>query len=132
MNVFEQVKNFNTVFGLTPIPVKELHARLVRFREILDDEMVECDDILRLMTADASLLDVKVAIADWLGDIIVYCASEMFRQGLPPEAVIDIIMSSQASKLVDGKPLVQNGKVVKGPGYTPPEPALRVMLEGRV
>ena len=51
-------------------------------------------------------VDIAVAIADLLGDIIVYCRSEALKYGLPLEDVLDLIMDSNESKLgaADGKP----------------------------
>ena len=73
------------------------------------------------------------AIADVLGDIIVYCRSEALKYGIPLEEVLDIIMDSNESKLgADGKPIYDaNGKFLKGPNYWKPEPKIKSMLEGR-
>jgi predicted HAD superfamily Cof-like phosphohydrolase len=73
---------------------------------------------------------VAVAIADVLGDIIVYCRSEALKYGLPLEDVLNVIMDSNESKLgADGKPIYdENGKFLKGPGYWKPEPKIRELL----
>jgi predicted HAD superfamily Cof-like phosphohydrolase len=70
-------------------------------------------------------------LADLLGDIQVYCASEMRKFGLPQDDVLSIIMQSNFSKLgADGKPIYdERGKVQKGPGYWKPEPKISAMLE---
>lgn len=74
------------------------------------------------------LLDIitLVMIADWLGDIQVYCASEMKKYGLPNDEVLATIMDSNFSKLgSDGLPIYNDkGKVLKGPNYFKPEKAL--------
>lgn len=77
-------------------------------------------------------IDVKVAIADLLGDVIVYCRSEALKYGLPLEKVLDIIMDSNESKLgADGKPIYdENGKFLKGPNYWKPEPKIKSLLLG--
>jgi len=69
--------------------------------------------------------------ADLLGDVIVYCRSEALKYGLPLEAVLDIIMDSNESKLgADGKPIYDaNGKFLKGPGYWKPDPKIKSLLE---
>ena len=69
-------------------------------------------------------------LADLLGDIQVYCASEMAKFGLPLDQVLAIIMQSNFSKLgADGKPIYdERGKVMKGPDYWKPEPKLQAML----
>ena len=71
------------------------------------------------------------ALADTLGDIVVYAFSEARRWGIPLLDVLNIIMDSQDSKLVDGKPLMSEdgSKFIKGPNYEPPEPQIRALLE---
>ena len=71
-----------------------------------------------------------MALADWLGDLMIYAASEMRRFGIPVEKTLSIIMDSNFSKLgADGKPIIKNGKVTKGPHFQAPEPKLKAMLE---
>jgi len=74
-----------------------------------------------------------VALADLLGDVMVYCRSEALKYGLPLEAVLDVIMDSNESKLgADGKPIYDgNGKFLKGPNYWKPEPKIKALLEAR-
>lgn len=107
--------------------------RLVRFKTTLLDEVHEIDEIVALAQDGAAPADVAVAIADVLGDIIVYCRSEALKYGLPLEAVLDVIMDSNESKLgADGKPIYDaNGKFLKGPDYWKPEPKIKALLEER-
>ncbi len=69
-------------------------------------------------------------LGDLLGDVQVYCASEMAKFGLPLDEVLAIIMQSNFSKLdADGKPIYdERGKVMKGPGYWKPEPKIQALL----
>jgi predicted HAD superfamily Cof-like phosphohydrolase len=73
---------------------------------------------------------VLAQIADWLGDIQVYCASEMRKFGLDNDATLGIIMASNFSKLdEDGEPIYDSrGKVLKGTNFFPPEPELRELI----
>ena len=107
--------------------------RLKKFKATLMDEVHEIDEIVALANNGSSAADVAVAIADVLGDIIVYCRSEALKYGIPLEEVLDIIMDSNESKLgADGKPIYDaNGKFLKGPNYWKPEPKIKSMLEGR-
>ena len=106
---------------------------LVKFKATLMDEVHEIDGIVDLAKSGASPVDLAVAIADVLGDIIVYCRSEALKYGLPLEDVLDIIMDSNESKLgADGKPIYDaNGKFLKGPSYWKPEPRIKALLEAR-
>jgi predicted HAD superfamily Cof-like phosphohydrolase len=129
------VTEFNSLYGLAHPPSPKLPAtrtelvnQLVNFRKILSDEVNEVDDILiKLTDGSVSQPDILTEIADWLGDLQVYCASEMVKYGLEPSAVLGIIMSSNMSKLgADGKPIIDEfGKVMKGPNYWKPEPMLK-------
>lgn len=105
--------------------------RLVKFKATLLDEVHEIDEIVQLSKNGGAAIDVAVALADLLGDIMVYCRSEALKYGLPLEDVLDVIMDSNESKLgADGKPIYDaNGKFLKGPGYWKPEPKIKVLLE---
>jgi len=107
--------------------------RLVKFKATLMDEVHEIDEIVKLSKEGGAPLAIAVAIADLLGDIVVYCRSEALKYGLPLEDVLDVIMDSNESKLgADGKPIYDaNGKFLKGPSYWRPEPRIRALLERR-
>ena len=129
-----EIEKFHTVFGLpAPKTVQPLTLeRIVRFKEILQDELNEVNDILtvlRMQPEKEQMMDAQVMLADWLGDIIVYCASEARRHGIPLEQVLQIIFQSNLSKLDrDGNPIVVDGKVQKGPNYWRPEGKIRELL----
>jgi hypothetical protein len=65
-------------------------------------------------------------IADILGDVQVYAASEMRKYGLDNDRVLQIIMKSNFSKNnPDGTTSYdEEGKVLKGPNYKKPEPEI--------
>lgn len=96
------------------------------FEKILVKELKEHEDI----DLHAPEIDVLTDLADLLGDIIVYCASEMLRYGIPVMDVLKIIMDSNFSKLdANGNPIYdENGKVCKGPYYWKPEPQIKALL----
>lgn len=105
--------------------------RLKAFKHILCEEIDEIDEIVSAVESGAPALDVLTMLADLLGDIQVYCASEMAKFGLPLNDVLTIIMQSNFSKLgADGKPIYdERGKVMKGPDYWKPESKIRALLE---
>ncbi|MGH9810434.1 MAG: pyrophosphatase [Terriglobia bacterium] len=105
--------------------------RLARFKSTLMDEVHEIDEIVKLAKDGDAPVDIAVAIADLLGDVIVYCRSEALKYGLPLEEVLEVIMDSNESKLgADGKPIYDaNGKFLKGPNYWKPEPRIKALLE---
>lgn len=105
--------------------------RLVNFKATLMDEVHEIDDIAAMVAKGADPMEVLTAIADLLGDVIVYCRSEALKYGLQLEDVLDVIMDSNESKLgADGNPIYDaNGKFLKGPNYWKPEPRIKALLE---
>ena len=115
-----------------PALPEDVVGRLTKFKATLMDEVHEIDQIVELARQGGQRIDILVAMADLLGDVIVYCRSEALKYGLPLEEVLDIIMDSNESKLgADGRPIYDaNGKFLKGPGYWKPEPKIRALLEG--
>jgi NTP pyrophosphatase (non-canonical NTP hydrolase) len=130
----ERIASMNAMYRLPahqqPVITDNVAERLVKFKATLLDEVHEVDEIVALANGGASKLDIAVAIADVLGDIIVYCRSEALKYGLPLEDVLDVIMDSNESKLgADGNPIYDgNGKFLKGPNYWKPEPKIRELL----
>lgn len=114
-----------------PVLPEDVVGRLTKFKATLMDEVHEIDEIVGLAQKGAPQIDILVAMADLLGDVIVYCRSEALKYGLPLEEVLDVIMDSNESKLgADGKPIYDaNGKFLKGPGYWKPEPKIKALLE---
>jgi len=131
----QRIAAMNAMYKLpacdTPTLPENVADRLVKFKATLLDEDHEIDEIVQLANSGASANDVAVAIADVLGDIMVYCRSEALKYGLPLEDVLDIIMDSNESNLgADGKPIYDaNGKFLKGPNYWKPEPKIKALLD---
>jgi predicted HAD superfamily Cof-like phosphohydrolase len=131
----DRIALMNSMYKLpahtSPTIPPEVPDRLRKFKATLLDEINEIDEIVLASQQSSNPLDLAVAIADLLGDIIVYCRSEALKYGLPLEDVLDIIMDSNESKLdANGKPIYDiNGKFLKGPNYWKPEPKIRQLLE---
>ena len=134
----ERIAAMNAMYKLPahsrPTLPADVVDRLTRFKATLLDEVHEIDEIVKLARDGAAALDIAVAVADLLGDIIVYCRSEALKYGLPLEEVLDVIMDSNESKLgADGKPIYDaNGKFLKGPHYWRPEPRIKALLAARM
>jgi len=133
----DRIAAMNAMYKLpahdSPVVPANVAERLAMFKATLLDEVHEIDDIVRHAQSGGDAAEIAVAIADLLGDIIVYCRSEALKYGLPLEAVLDIIMDSNESKLgADGKPIYDaNGKFLKGPNYWKPEPKIKALLQQR-
>jgi len=131
----QRITEMNAMYKLPahsrPALPPDVAERLVKFKATLLDEVHEIDEIVKLSQAGGSPMDIAVAMADLLGDIIVYCRSEALKYGLPLEEVLDVIMDSNESKLgADGKPIYDaNGKFLKGPNYWKPEPKIKALLQ---
>ena len=136
--MFNDVKKFNEMYGFpapeAPTMPDNFPLKLLNFTKILRDELNEGFDIIDAYnTENPPNIETLTNLADWLGDIMVYCASEGAKYGLPMQQVISIIMQSNFSKMgADGKPIKdQYGKLHKGPNYWKPEPKIRNLLEGK-
>jgi hypothetical protein len=118
--------------SLTAFPGEPMQVRLEKFQRTLAKELAEGRDIEDSVThCFGTDLDHLAGVADWLGDIVVYCYSEAAKYGIPLDVVLAIIMRSNETKLgADGKPIYDaDGKFCKGPNYVAPEPEIRVLLE---
>ncbi len=130
----ERIGLMNAMYQLPandkPTLPEDVAERLKKFKITLSDEVSEIDDIIKMVENGESSANVLVAIADILGDVIVYCRSEALKYGIPLEDVLDLIMDSNESKLgADGKPIYdENGKFLKGPDYWKPEPKIKALL----
>jgi predicted HAD superfamily Cof-like phosphohydrolase len=130
------IKKFNDMYGLPysnhpTTALEPVQHRMKLFKKIISDEVSEVDDIIAY--GDRDELDDLVSIADWLGDLIVYCSSEAKRYGLPMDEVLAIIMESNFSKLDEnGEAIIEEGKVQKGKSYFKPEPKIRELLKARM
>lgn len=134
------IQKFNGIYKLpiSSVPTLDVGVpvldRLAAFKDILSEELKEIDDITDAVKTGSDPLDVLTMLADLLGDLQVYCASEMAKFGLPLDAILATIMQSNFSKLgADGVPIYdERGKVLKGPNYWKPEPKIRALLEARM
>ena len=130
------IEKFNGIYKLPVNAIPTLNVgvpaaeRMASFKNILMEEVHEMDEIIAAQNAGKNPIEVLTMLADLLGDIQVYCASEMAKFGLPLDQVLAIIMQSNFSKLgADGLPIYdERGKVMKGPDYWKPEPKLQTML----
>ena len=131
----KRIAAMNAMYKLPaqPSPVLPVDPadRLRKFRATLLDEVNEIDEIVTAVEGQEDPMDVLVAVADLLGDVIVYCRSEALKYGIPLEEMLAVIMDSNESKLdAEGKPIYDsNGKFLKGPNYWKPESKLRELLQ---
>lgn len=112
----ELVAEFHRTFGLAirTRPVArppEWVARLDLLREELDEYVEAVTD------------DDPVAVADALADMVYVIAGSALVHGINLDACLAEVHRSNMSKLgADGHPILRDdGKVLKGPGYTPPD-----------
>jgi NTP pyrophosphatase (non-canonical NTP hydrolase) len=143
---YGDIRKFNEMYRLESNATPNLLGaqRVRQFHNILAEEVEEGVDLAKryesLQTdtnkdlSHDSSLSLLTEMADWLGDIVVYCASEARRWGIPLEQVLKIIMESNFSKLDrNGEPIYdERGKVMKGPDYWKPEPKIRDILSNLI
>lgn len=135
----DKITDFNNLYGLPCLDVPgipngmkpaQLDEYLEKLYSILFEELQEVEAIRMEIRAGSDPITVLTELADWLGDMQVYCASELRKFGIPNTLILSIIMASNMSKLgEDGKPIYdERGKVLKGPGYWKPEPQIKRAL----
>lgn len=128
------IVSFNNMYGMGKHDLKDTDAivlRLQQFKQMLVDEVDEVDNIIDMLVKGTYVdkHSLLVDLADWMGDIQIFCASEMERFDIPLYATLSIIMDSNFSKKqTDGTALFIDGKLQKGPNYWKPEPVLSDML----
>lgn len=107
-------------------------TRLTKFKKTLLDEVEEVNTIIEKI-GKVPQEEVLTDIADWLGDIEVYCRSEALKFGIPMDAVLSAIMGSNFTKLgPSGVPIYnQDGKFLKDmSSFIPPEDAINTVMFG--
>lgn len=132
----DMVREFHESFG-HPVESKPISPSLkllsLRLKLILEevDELVKAtgtkvtalEDGSYVVEVDGSSQYDPVEVADALGDILYVVYGAFLALGLPAKEVFKEIHDSNMTKLgPDGKPMYnENGKVVKGPNYRPPD-----------
>ncbi len=114
------VQAFHTAFGLgysqTPLATLGVDKNNLRFR-LMDEENKEY--------LEAAMAGDLVEVADALGDMLYILCGTIIEHGLQDkiEEVFAEIQRSNMSKLgADGQPIYrEDGKVMKGPNYSPPD-----------
>lgn len=126
MKVSEMVAAFHRAFGIpirpsptTCVPEYELRLRL------LHEEVGEYRDAVKE--------DDVVGIADGLADIVYIAYGTALAYGIDLDAVLEEVHRSNMSKLgEDGQPILRpDGKVLKGPNYSPPDIATVLLRQHR-
>ena len=113
-----QVGDFHRAYGL-PLrvaPTAEVGTDQVALRQALIEEEVG-------ELATASRVGDLVGVADALADIVYVAYGTAHVYGIDLDAVLDEVHASNMTKLgADGRPVRRaDGKVLKGPGYRPPD-----------
>lgn len=117
MNTQEMVREFHEKFDL---PLQdEPNLPSVELREMREDLMIE--ETLEYYEGEAN--NDLLNIAQELADIVYIAYGNALTYGIDLDSVIREIHRSNMTKLgEDGKPVYRDdGKVLKGPNYTPPD-----------
>jgi predicted HAD superfamily Cof-like phosphohydrolase len=112
------VRQFHEAFGLGIAPKPDPRPETWQLRiALLREEFSEY-----VAAAEAGDL---VAVADALADMVYVIYGTACEYGIPLDDVIAEVHRSNMSKLgADGKPVLrEDGKVLKGPAYSPPDVA---------
>lgn len=119
MTPAEMVREFHEAFGLVVRDSPTLPDQSEReFRaELIREEYAEAWDELE----SGGSID---RVASELADILYVVYGTALHYGVDLDAVVAEVHRANMSKLVDGQPLKrEDGKVLKGPNYQPPDVA---------
>jgi len=113
-----QVGDFHHAYGLPvrEVPSASVGADQVALRQALIEEEVR-------ELSDAATAGDLIGVADALADIVYVAYGTAHVYGIDLDAVLDEVHASNMTKLgADGRPVRRaDGKVLKGPGYRPPD-----------
>lgn len=119
-----QVGDFHRAYGLPirNVPTAAIGPDQVTLRQALIEEEVR-------ELAEAAEAGDLVGVADALADIVYVAYGTAHVYGIDLDAVLDEVHASNMTKLgADGRPVRRaDGKVLKGPGYRPPD--VRAVLD---
>ena len=127
MNSYElKVREFHTAFdGLTDQPLSE---RLLQLRKsLLSEEVrelcVEIDNVVTELKTGKPAPATLAALLKEMADVQYVLSGMAVTFGLPLEEAFTRVHDSNMSKLgPDGRPLLRDdGKILKGPNYVPPD-----------
>ena len=113
----QMVHKFNKTYEV-PVhenPTVPTEDQMDAMYSMIQEEVIELCDAM----------DAKdpIGIADACADIIYITAQQMAKYGYPVDALLAEVQRSNMSKLgEDGKPIFrEDGKVLKGPKFSPPD-----------
>jgi predicted HAD superfamily Cof-like phosphohydrolase len=118
MTAAEQVREFHKKFGLPTAntPGRVGNQLAWQRHRMLTSEVFELQDAV----AEGEL----PAIAQEIADVVYVAYGTALTYGIDLDAVIDAVHASNMTKLgPDGKPIMKDGKVQKGPDYVKPDVA---------
>jgi predicted HAD superfamily Cof-like phosphohydrolase len=117
------VREFHEVFGLAcPERVTPVGAELAAARQrILEEEVRELAEAAGAAVAEPSARRMA-ELARELADVVYVAYGTAVTYGIDLDAVVAEVHRANMSKLGDdGKPIVRDGKVQKGPNFRPPD-----------
>lgn len=122
----EHLKEFHEAMDMAHN--KGLSTELLEFRmSLIIEEVNELEEAARdiiecIIRGEPIAASFQTALLKELADVQYVVSGFADSIGLPLDAAFHRVHWSNMSKLVDGKPLKrEDGKVLKGPNYTPPD-----------
>ena len=130
-SIVEKVEEFSRAFEAEVVPIEHWPSLAPLCRSAIAEELAELESAMK-QTWAARMLNHRVTqyagmhdTIDALGDIVYVTLDMAYRLGclhLLPEAMEQIHKSNMSKLGEDRKPLKrEDGKIMKGPDFTPPE-----------
>jgi predicted HAD superfamily Cof-like phosphohydrolase len=111
MSPFDMVREFHQKVGQPDSPSPDISQHRELRLSLIGEELKELRDALEA--------DDVIAVADGLADLMYVVIGSALQWGIPLERVFAEVHRSNMTK-GDG-PRRPDGKILKGPGYTPPD-----------
>lgn len=111
----DKVSEFHTAMGMTNGVWPPTREEAELQWKLMDEELTEVQQEFIRYPKD------RIKMAKELADLLYVVYGTTLSFGIPIDDVFNEVHRSNMSKLVNGKPLKrEDGKVLKGPNYTPP------------
>lgn len=121
LSLYEQAQQFRSSFEFS----NEFNARGFSLQgKLIKEEFEEvCEAVYNFSASEGTDELAKAELLKELGDLVFVCYQMAAYLGMDLDEAMDRIFKSNMSKLgPDGKPVRRgDGKVLKGPSYTPPD-----------
>lgn len=134
MTLHEQVREFHVAMGqpIVGAPAVPDHERVKLRFALIHEEFEEVRVALGVNHYGAQVRTTDIVqVAKEITDLMYVLQGTLLEFGIDGDPVAAEVHRSNLSKLVDGSPVMrEDGKILKGPNYSPPDIAGELRKQG--